>query len=160
MKPGPFVLDNSVLSAFYRQDWLSAISVHPPAREPVVSRLVWEGEFCREHDVDEPWEWLDVREASRYPWWNASKTLSNPDLACLGLAEEFEGTVITNDKQLLRTAESRDTPRYWGTEFLLETLEACGISQTEFDDGKEGYIDDVHLPEEAAAQLLRAEKQT
>lgn len=157
MKPGPFVLDNSVLSALYRQDWLSGLTVHRNDRRIVTPEMVWESEFKTRFDPGEI-EWIEVETSTQFPFLERPTSLSEADLACLGLAEKHDGTVIVNDKKVVRTAEARGTSVYWGTEFVIKTFELCGMSQDEFDSGKEGYAEDVYLSDQARQQLFQARK--
>ncbi len=158
MKQDPFVLDNSVLSAFYRRDWLTAVEVHHPENEITVPDLVWNDEFSEEHELTRAFDWIDIQSTDRVPYTNTSKSLSDPDLACLGLAERLDGTVVANDRRLIEAARARQTSCHWGTAFLLETFEQCGISQAEFDSEKQEYTDDVYLPQRSKEQLFAAKK--
>lgn len=157
--PDGFVIDNSVLSACYRQGWMGLLAFRAEASEVLVSEHVWDGEFLAEFDdVTEP-VWLAVEEATRYPYFpDAPTALGAADLSCLGLASEHSYAVVTNDRQFYRRADERGIDVYWGTDFLLRTFLDCGISQEQFDEGKHGYVEDVYLPDTARRQVLRAEK--
>lgn len=158
MKRAPFVLDNSVLSALYRQDWLTGVKIHHPENRIATPEIVWNTEFSTEHELTRDFDWINVTPTDRVPYTGTSKSLSDPDLACLGLAEKLDGTVVANDSRLIEAARARETSCYWGTAFLIETFEQCGISQTEFDSKKQEYTEDVYLPQRSKEQLFAAEK--
>lgn len=158
MKPAPFVIDNSVLSAFYRQDWMGLLELHPPERAVVVPQVVWGDEFTVVFEPSEPPNYINVQDSPPYPAIEDAKALSDPDLACLALTAKHSGTVVTNDEVMVEAADSLDLSRYWGTQFLVRTFERCGLTQDEFDSGLTGYINDLHLSRTVEQQLFQARK--
>ena len=158
MKPAPFIIDNSVLSAFYRQDWMGLLELHPPERTVLVPKVVWTDEFTEEFEREDRPGYIEMRESPPYPAIEEAKSLSDPDLACLAITSKSGGAVVTNDKVMIETADKLDLSRYWGTEFLIRSFEQCGVTQDEFDSGLSGYIDDIYISKEVEQQLYQAEK--
>lgn len=158
--PGGFVIDNSVLSACYRQNWMGLLEFRAEEYQIVASKHIWEEEFLREFSAaDEP-DWMEIVEASQYPYFPAApRSLGVGDLSCLGLANATDFATVTNDKQFYDRATEREIDVYWGTDFLIQSFLDCGISQEQFDEGKRGYVKDVFLPEKTKRQVLTTEKQ-
>lgn len=85
--------------------------------------------------------------------------LSRADWSCIALAEAAgSATIVTNDRALRDVAQQRDLGAVWGTKFVLETFEECGITEDEFEAGVEVYISDVTLSERVANELRTTEK--
>lgn len=157
--PDGFVIDNSVLSACYRQDWMKLLEFRAEEYRIVVSKYVWEAEFLEEHgEASEP-EWMDVVKASRYPYFPAApRALGVGDLSCLGVASEYDFAAVTNDSQFQKRATEGGIEVYWGTDFLIQTFRDCGITQDQFDEGKQGYVKDVFLPEKVKRLVITSQK--
>jgi rRNA maturation endonuclease Nob1 len=158
MKPDPYILDTSVLSAYYDQSWLAGLEVHTPEKQIMCTQRVWDGEFSSEIADSDTFSWIDIEETTHQLLTEPSKALSDADLSNLALALEYDGTVVSNDKKVIETANTHDIHSYWGTEFLLLTVEECGVSDEEFEAGKQGYIEDVYLSKKAEKQLRKATK--
>lgn len=109
--PDGFVIDNSVLSACYRQGWMGLLAFRAEASEVLVSEHVWDGEFLDEFDdVTEP-VWLAVEEATRYPYFpDAPTALGAADLSCLGLASEYSYAAEITTRAYRPPLRTRRTP--------------------------------------------------
>lgn len=159
MTPDGFVVDNSVLSACYRQEWMGLLEHRAEESELLVPNRIWEDEFLPEHEPAEKPAYIETPSVSQYPYFpDAPTALGEYDLACLGLAAEYDYGVVTNDQAMFTRAEKRSLDPRWGTSFLIQTFLDCGISQHQFEEGKHGYLDDVYLPEKARQQVLNAQK--
>lgn len=153
-----FVLDNAVLSSFYSAGWFHSLALYPPANALRVPERIWTDEFLPGRDVDAAPEWLTVQSVTALPRTGVPGALSEGDKACVALAERHASVLVTNDRKLIDAAESRDVETKWGTRFVIETFEKCGISQADFDEGVAAYRDDVYLPDAVARKLMQAEK--
>jgi len=152
------VLDNVVLSSFHAAEWFQSLGIYPPEERLFVSERIWDEEFLPEHDLNTAPDWLTVQSVSETPVTGVPGALSEADRTCLALAQRRSAVLVTNDKTLLDAAESEAIDTKWGTRFVIETFENCGISQQEFDTGVDRYRDDVYLPDVVAEKLAQAEK--
>ncbi len=153
-----FVLDNVILSSFYSAGWFDSLAFYSPEDKLRVPERIWTAEFLPDRDVDSAPEWLTVQSVTELPETGVPGALSEADKTCLALAERHSDVLVTNDKKLVETAKARDVATKWGTRFVIETFEQCGISQTAFDAGVEAYRDDIYLPNVVAEKLMQAEK--
>lgn len=158
MVSSPIVLDNGVLSSFLVADWFENLDFVCPEKELVATKLVWEEEFEPHNTVSEVPSWMSVRNPTERIHSNVPGKLSNPDWSCVALAEEEEGTVITNDEPLKQTCHDRDIDVRWGTKFMIRVFKECGISQEEYEAGVPAYIDDVYLPPSVEDEVARQSK--
>lgn len=83
-----------------------------------------------------------------------------PDWSCIAVAEQTEGssTVVTNDRTLREVADRRNVNAEWGTQFVIRTFKACGISVPDFEGGIDAYLADVTLPDEVEDEVRNTEK--
>lgn len=152
-----FILDTSVISSYHAVEWLGGVACWTPQHSLFAPARVWT-EFADYWDVDQP-DWLEIQEVSlEDEQVQGPGTLSVPDWACVLLAESVDGTVVTNDQAMHTVTENREQPWEWGTAFLLDTFDRCGISQNELDAGIEAYATDLGLNSEIVAVLEAAEK--
>lgn len=153
------VLDTSILSALETADWFDAPAFYS-SHEILASSRVWNGEFVPHHDMKSPPVWLAIEEVKLESVETASLgQLSRADWSCIALAEAVESaTIITNDRALRDVAKRRELNAVWGTKFVLETFEECGITEDEFEAGIESYISDVTISERVEDELRTAEK--
>jgi predicted nucleic acid-binding protein len=151
----PLVLDTNVLSSFAAVGWLESVGIWN--REILATERVWE-EFLEFADRDRP-EWLSVEEADlEQVETDAPGALSIPDWSCLALCLTADAILITNDRAMHSVAEHHGVPFDWGTRFLLDTFEQCGLSKSELEDGRTEYVADLGLPDDVDDVLRNAEK--
>lgn len=161
MSDSSLVLDNSVLSAIFGSGWFHLPSFYTPDQQVLIPRQLWEQEFIPFHDLDSAPHWATIQEADL----TSVKTkalgqLSKYDWSCIALAEQNNGDplILTNDRTLREVANRRDLCVEWGTNFVLRTFKACGITTEEFKDGVETYLGDVTLPENVKEDVRSTEK--
>ena len=158
MSKGQLVLDNSVISAFAASGWLQDISFWTPQYELYTTDRIWVDEFSPHHSVSKP-EWLHVETVDTSNLATRRVELGEADWSLIRLAEILEDPVlVSNDKRLLDEIERRGIERIWGSKFLKQTFESCGIDTQAYDDGLQSYIHDVHLPTVVVEELRTAEK--
>lgn len=151
----PLVLDTNVLSSFEAVGWLESVGIWD--RPIFVTERVW-AEFLEFADRDEP-DWLSVVDADlELVESDAPGALSIPDWSCLALCLAEDAILITNDSAMHGVAGHHDVPFDWGTRFLLDTFERCGLSKSELEDGREEYVTDLGLPDDVDGILRNAEK--
>lgn len=154
-----FVVDNSVLSACYQRNWMELLGHKAKEVELLVPKRIWRDEFLPEDEAAGKPAYIETPAASQYPYFpDAPTAIGKYDLACLGLAAEYNYGVVTNDRPMFVRAKKRDLDPRWGTEFLIQAFLDCGISQKRFEEGKHDYVDDVYLPEKARRQMLNVQK--
>lgn len=85
--------------------------------------------------------------------------LSLPDWTCVIAADRRSGTVVTRDESLKSAAERKGVSTMWSGRFLVDTFVECGLTEQEFDDGIDDYLDGAHLPESTVETILNAEKE-
>lgn len=161
MSKPALVLDNSILSALFASGWFDAPSFYRPDRSVLISEQVWSREFSPHHDIKSEPAWATVRETRlESVQTKALGQLSKPDWSCIALAEQAEGdtVVVTNDRALREVAVHRNLDAEWGTQFVIRTFQACGISVSEFEEGVGTYLADVTLPAEVADEVRDTEK--
>jgi hypothetical protein len=151
----PLVLDTNVLSSFEAVGWLESVGIWN--RELLATERVW-AEFLAFADRDRP-EWLSVAEADlEQVDTDAPGALSIADWSCLALCLADDAILVTNDTAMHGIAEHHDVPFDWGTRFLLDTFERCGLSKSELEGGREEYVADLGLPDDVDDVLRDAEK--
>lgn len=154
-----FVVDNSVLSACYQRNWLGLLEHKATDVEILVPERVWKDEFLPNVEVEGEPAYIETSAAPQYPYFpDAPTAIGEYDLACLGLAAEYDYGVVTNDQSMIDRAEKRDLDPNWGTDFLIQAFKNCGISQKRFEEGKHDYVDDLYLPEKTRQQVLNVKK--
>lgn len=85
--------------------------------------------------------------------------LGEADWTLIRLAETVSAPIlVSNDRRLITEAAQRGLKSMWGTKFLIQTFEACGISEPSFADGLSAYLDDVPLPTAVTRELKDADK--
>lgn len=151
----PLVLDTNVLSSFEVVGWLESVGIWN--REILATERVW-GEFLEFADRDRP-GWLSVKEADlEQAETDAPGALSIADWSCLALCLAEDAILITNDTAMHGVAEEQGVQFDWGTRFLLDTFEQCGLSKSELEAGREEYVTDLGLPDDVDDVLRSAEK--
>lgn len=160
MSESAFVLDNSVLSAFTGSGWFESIAFWSDTHELVTSERIWENEYVPHHDRTVAPDWLSVEEANLNELvTERSVRLGDADYSLIRLTEERSDCVlVTNDKRILTKAEENDLGNMWGSKFLKETFEQCGISREDYQDGFSRYVEDVPINSEVRQVLREAEK--
>jgi len=158
MLRSPLVLDNNVLSSFVDSGWFDALSFPIPTYDVVTPRAVWGREFEPYVEMNTPPEWLELRTFEEELDSPTPGQLSDLDWQCLGLAEESNGTVITNDKPLREQCLERGVETRWGTKFMLRIFKGCAITQSDYDAGLGRYLEDVYLPASVEDELRSQEK--
>lgn len=153
----PLIFDAVVLISFRSAGWFDSLAFSTANREVVTPACIWEEEFD-DKPVDGPPSWLSVVEAHQEPYLDNPGKVSTQDRRCLGLAEQLNGVLVTNDQTLKNAAELRNVPTRWGTAHLLEVFHGCGISQSAYDSGVTSYTDDVYLPDSVTNRLMSEEK--
>lgn len=158
MSKQQLVLDNSVISAFAASGWFHNISFWTPQYELHTTDRIWSHEFSPHHSVSKP-EWLQVETVDMSKLATRPVELGEADWSLIRLAEILEDPVlVSNDKRLLEEIERRGIERIWGSKFLKQTFESCGIDMQAYDDGLQSYVHDVHLPAVVVEELRTAEK--
>ncbi|WP_157745907.1 hypothetical protein [Halorubrum trapanicum] len=160
MSESAFVLDNSVLSAFSGSGWFESIAFWSDTHELVTSARVWENEYVPHHDRAEAPDWLSIEEANLNELViERSVRLGDADYSLIRLTEDrSDCTLVTNDKRVLTKAEENDLDNMWGSKFLKETFEQCGISRERYQAGLSSYFEDVPISSEVRQVLRDAEK--
>ncbi|MFC6724094.1 hypothetical protein ACFQE1_06835 [Halobium palmae] len=156
-----FVIDNCIFSSFMVSDWFDSMDFWRPDYDLLATRRVWEEEFLPFHEVEGPPDWLCLHEVDLSGVdVQALGPVSKKDWSCIALAEDYDGdaAVVTNDHDLKMAVENRGLRAIWGTRFVIDTFERCGISVEDFEEGRPKYIDDATLPEPAIRELRDAEK--
>jgi hypothetical protein len=152
------VLDNSVLSAFASGNWFHNLSFWDSEYDVLTTERIWNDEFTPHHGYSKP-DWLTSESVDTDQLEVRPVELGEPDWTLVRLAETLTDPVlVSNDQRLIAEAENRDIERMWGTKFLIQTFEACGIDEEPFNEGLSAYIADVHLPDSVAEELQVAEK--
>ena len=158
MSKGQLILDNSVLSAFAAGEWFHDISFWAPRYTLYTTERIWAHEFRPHHAFSKP-EWLRVETVDTSKLAARTVELGEADWTLIGLAETLDDPVlVSNDKRLLEETERRGIERIWGSKFVKQTFESCGIDRQAYDDGLPSYVRDVHLPDFVTAELRSAEK--
>ena len=151
----PLVLDTNVLSSFEAVGWLERVGIWD--REVLAPERVW-AEFLEFADREQP-DWLSVEEADlEQVRTEAPGALSVADWSCLALCLTADAILVTNDTAMHGVADHHDVPFDWGTRFLLDTFEQCGLSKSELEGGREAYVTDLGLPDDVNDVLRNAEK--
>lgn len=152
------VLDNSVLSAFASGNWFHNLSFWESEYDVLTTERIWNDEFTPHHEYSKPY-WLTSESVDTDQLEVRPVELGEPDWTLVRLAETLTDPVlVSNDQRLIAEAENRDIERMWGTKFLIQTFEACGIDEESFNEGLSAYIADVRLPDSVAKELQSAEK--
>lgn len=152
------ILDNSILSAFASGKWFYDLSFWNSEYKILTTDRIWEDEFSPHHEYAKP-DWLTSESVDTENLETKSVELGEPDWTLIRLAEKVPNPVlVSNDRRLIAEAEHRDIERIWGTKFLIQTFEACGIDKESFNEGLAAYVADVHLPDAVAEELQSAEK--
>lgn len=158
MDGGALILDNSVLSAFKNAGWFRDIEFWSERYTLVTTRRVWRSEFANHHRVHRR-DWLTIRGVGIDESTDTEPTISEADLSLILVAEASEDSIlVTNDKILKQTADQRGCATIWGTKFLIQTFEECGITEEAFEAGLPNYFEDVPIPESVATEARSAEK--
>lgn len=158
MSKGQLILDNSVLSAFAAGGWFHDISFWTPRYALYTTDRIWSHEFSPHHEFSKP-EWLRVETVDTSKLAAKTVELGEADWTLIRLAETLDDPVlVSNDKRLLEETERRGLERMWGSRFLKQTFESCGIDRPAYDDGLHSYVRDVHLPDSVTSELRSAEK--
>jgi len=158
MNSGHLILDNSVLSAFASGSWFHDLSFWSSEYDILTTERIWEGEFTPHHEYIKP-DWLRSKSVDTDRLDSKSVELGEPDWTLIRLAETVTDPIlVSNDRRVIAEAEERDIERMWGTKFLIQTFEMCGIDEESFNDGCSAYIGDVHLPGTVADELRSSEK--
>lgn len=158
MSNGQLILDNSVLSAFATGGWFHDISFWTPRYALYATDRIWSHEFRPHHPFSKP-EWLRVQAVDTSNLAAKTVELGEPDWTLIRLAETLDDPVlVSNDRRLLVETERRGIERIWGSKFLKQTFEYCGIDRQAYDDGLQSYIRDAHLPDFVITELRSAEK--
>lgn len=159
MTAGRLVLDNSVMSAFRTAGWFSDVEFWHGEYRLYTSERVWESEFTQTFpDVTKP-DWLHVDAVSVPDADERPVSLGAADWSLVVLARQLSDSIlITNDLVLREQFEDEGGCVMWGTKFLLDTFEACGIGTDSFDTAVDEYVEDVHLPPAVAEEVRSAEK--
>lgn len=151
------VLDNSVLSSFHTSGWLNSLDELSEDYNLLASESIWK-EFETGRKIESPPDWLTVERVDRFPYLENIGGLSVQDMTCISLAEIYSGKVVANDYGLKKKAESHGLQTVWGTRFLIDIFESCMLSQSEFDNGKQDYIEDLFLNQRIEKAIHQAEK--
>jgi len=158
MSKQQLVLDNSVISAFAVSGWFHNISFWTPRYRVYTTGQIWTSEFRPHHSFSKP-EWLHVETVDTSKIATRTVELGEADWSLIRLAEMLEDSVlVSNDKRLLEEIERRGIERIWGSKFLKQTFESCGIDKQAYDDGLQSYVRDVHIPVVVTEELRSAEK--
>lgn len=153
------ILDNSVLSAFASGNWFRNLSFWSAECEVFTTERIWDVEFTPYHEYSRP-AWLTAESVNTDQLESKPVELGESDWTLVRLAEILTDPVlVSNDQRIIAEAENRDIERMWGTKFLIQMFEACGISEESFNEGLSAYIADVHLPDSVAEELQSAEKE-
>lgn len=158
MNKGHLVLDNSVLSAFASGDWFHELSFWDPDYVLVTTELIWSAEFSPHHEYEKP-DWIALEQVDTDQLDSRPVELGEPDWTLIQLAEEVTDSIlVSNDRRQIAEAEHRNMEQMWGTKFLIQTFEACGIDEESFTGGVPAYTADVPLPDSVVGELQSAEK--
>lgn len=152
------ILDNSVLSAFASGNWFHNLSFWSSDYEILTTETIWIEEFSPHHNYTQP-DWLTLKSVDTSQLESKSVELGEPDWTLIRLAERgTDSILVSNDSRLITEAKHRNLNPMWGTKFLIQTFETCGIDRESFNDGTAAYITDIHLPDPVAKELKSAEK--
>lgn len=152
------VLDNSVLSAFVAGGWFDDLGFWTTEYELLTTTRIWKREFRPHHGRSKP-DWLVVETVDTSELTGRSVSLGEADWSLVRLAETAEEPIlVSNDRKLIEESERRGIERIWGTKFLIQTFEACGIEEDAFRNGLPEYTNDVTLPDAVVSELRATEK--
>lgn len=149
------ILDNVVLSGFYKAGWFETLEFWTPEYDLLVPEPVWENEF---RPYTETPEWLELTEFDTTIETEVPGALSFEDWSCIAAAERHSGILVTRDATLKQTAAGRGISTMWSGRFLIDTYEECGISVDEFEVGIEDYLRDAYLSNSVEETIRNAEK--
>lgn len=158
MSEQQLVLDNSVISAFAAGGWFNDISFWTPRHRLYTTDRIWTREFSPHHSASKP-AWLQIEAVDTSELATQTVQLGEADWTLIRLAETLDNPIlVSNDKRLLEEVDRRGIKRIWGSKFLKQTFESCGISTEAYASGLQSYIDDVPIPPGVVEELRDAEK--
>lgn len=159
MSSGELVLDNSILSAFHECGWFRDIEHWQAEYSIYTSARIWEEEFAENRAGTDVPPWLEVREIPLPGITHLDRSLGKPDWSLIYLAHGCsDPTLVTNDVRLKETTEEEELTAVWGSKFLKQTFESCGISVNSYRTNLDIYLEDSFLGPEVESVLESAEK--